>query len=176
MDHFAILLRLRREVPYIWITTEQHVVVNIHVVRNERRLRNVCNVLCTPARRCRRNFSLIDGDRPCVWNEPCSCTQHRRLASAVRTNETQPFTRMQQVVKALHCFNTVVRHTHITKTERGHFEVFLVRRRNKKNGAPKNAVTTPIGVSAGLASTRLGISANTRNAAPSNTLSGSTFR
>ena len=35
-----------------------------------------------------------------------------------------------------------------------------------KNGAPKNAVTTPIGVSAGFCSTRPGMSARTRNAPP----------
>ena len=45
-----------------------------------------------------------------------------------------------------------------------------------KNGAPKNAVTTPIGVSAGSVSTRPGMSARMRNAAPTSSDSGSTRR
>jgi hypothetical protein len=46
----------------------------------------------------------------------------------------------------------------------------------RKNGAPKNAVITPIGVSAGLDKTRLGMSAATKKTAPSSTLRGSTKR
>jgi hypothetical protein len=45
-----------------------------------------------------------------------------------------------------------------------------------KNGAPKNAVTTPIGVSAGSDKIRPGISATIKNAAPKRTVKGSIRR
>ena len=45
-----------------------------------------------------------------------------------------------------------------------------------KNGAPRNAVTTPIGVSAGSVSTRPGMSARIRKAAPKAIVNGSRRR
>ena len=45
-----------------------------------------------------------------------------------------------------------------------------------KNGAPKNAVTTPSGISAGASAVRATTSASTRKPAPQITESGSSAR
>ena len=54
--------------------------------------------------------------------------------------------------------------------------ILVVRRTRAKNGAPKNAVTTPMGSSAGAATVRARTSARTRNAAPKQSESGRTIR
>ena len=60
--------------------------------------------------------------------------------------------------------------------ERGHAYRLLVRSTTAKNGAPKNAVTTPIGSSAGDITVRAITSAKTRKPAPTITESGSSSR
>ena len=57
-----------------------------------------------------------------------------------------------------------------------HVNPLLVRSRIAKNGAPKNAVTTPIGSSAGDISVRASTSASTRKPPPKSSDSGSTIR
>ena len=56
--------------------------------------------------------------------------------------------------------------------ERAHVKLLLVRSTTAKNGAPKNAVTTPIGTSAGAISVRARTSARTRKPAPTRIESG----
>ena len=61
--------------------------------------------------------------------------------------------------------------------ERDHDAILReVRSTTAKNGAPKNAVTTPIGSSAGESAVRAITSASTRNPAPTSTESGSSSR
>ena len=167
---------LDAEVGDVWIAPEQHVVLDVHVRRDERVLRDEGDVSRAPTRGRSRDLLLIDGNGAGVGDEPRGRSQHRRLARAVRTDDAHPFARVQDVVERLHCDVLAIQHTEITESEHRHRADSLVRRSNKKNGAPKNAVTTPIGVSAGSDNTRLGMSASTRNAPPSNKLSGNTLR
>ena len=158
------------------VASKQHVIAHEHVGWNDWRLRNIGNVACSPTRRSCRDFVLIDSDRAAIGHQPSCGTQHRRLAGTVGANEAKPLARIQDVIEVDNSIDAVVTDTKIAKAKRAHCDVCRVRRSRRKNGAPKNAVTTPIGVSAGLASTRLGMSAATRNAAPNKTLNGNTLR
>jgi hypothetical protein len=63
-----------------------------------------------------------------------------------------------------------------TPHRRAHGAVRDDRKTIRKNGAPKNAVTTPIGSSAGEITIRARRSVNARNAAPKSRESGRIYR
>ena len=69
------------------------------------------------------------------------------------------------------------RHRHAAELDRAHdAPALVVRSTSAKNGAPKNAVTIPIGISAGASAVRAITSASTKKPAPPSTDSGSSAR
>ena len=120
VDHLFVVRRLRSEMFYVWVATQQHIFVNRHIVRHQRRLRHERNVLRAPLCRCRGYFLLVDRDRTRIFDQAGGCSQYRRFAGAIRADQAEPLARMQNVVEAIDGTNTVVFDRQITKTECAH--------------------------------------------------------
>ena len=89
---------------------------------------------------------------------------------------SQPVARLDGVGEIVHDRTFAITHREIAKRDRTHCDNLRFINTMMKNGAPKNAVTTPMGVSAPWVSTRPGMSVRIRKAAPSTTVSGSSRR
>ena len=126
----------------------------------------------------RRHFPPLDQDRAAERHQPVDGAQQRRLAGPVRSDQPQPLG-MFDLQRRLaqdpllaendrdfaqlngHCHNPTVR---------------VVRSTTAKNGAPRNAVTTPIGSSEGDSSVRASTSVSTRKPPPASNDNGTTAR
>ena len=107
---------------------------------------------------------------PSPAHEPGEQAQQRRLAGAVGPDDGDPLARRRRAgrrrrARAGRRARPGRRRGSITRCRR-------VRSTRTKNGAPKNAVTTPMGISAGEATVRARRSASTRNAPPNSSDSG----
>jgi hypothetical protein len=117
-----------------------------------------------------------DGDLAAEVDEAGDRAQDGRLARPVGTDHRRPragFGLQRQVV---HDFLVLVRRGHGGGGDLHHAVRAPRRNTIKKNGAPKNAVITPMGISAGATSVRPARSARIRNAAPNKIDSGTTTR
>src|SRR5207237_6226497 len=95
-------------------------------------------------------------------NERRDRPQQRALAGAVRADHRQPAALLQPERDAVEDGDAVERHRQALDRKRAHCTtLLLVRRTTAKNGAPKNAVTTPIGSSAGAITVRASTSVKT---------------
>ena len=103
--------------------------------------------------------------------------QQRRLPRPVRADERDPLALRNVEIDVAHDRPPAELHGHPPEADRRHAAVVLVERRTSaKKGAPRNAVTTPSGISAGESAVRAITSARTRNPAPAITESGMSAR
>ncbi len=156
---------------------EQHVLVDAHPGRQQGRLRDEreppgdrAPAAGSRPRRRRGGSSPSSGRDRQRRAAACSCRRRSgRSAPPIRRGRPRPRPRRARVARAELDRSRVER-------ERRHENVLLVRSTIAKNGAPKNAVTTPIGSSAGETIVRASTSASTRNPPPTSSESGRTIR
>src|SRR5262249_8202577 len=120
----------------------------------------------------RRDRLPVDEDVALERHEPCDRPQQRALAGAVRSDQAHPFVVRELEVDVRDDALPAERDRHRAERDRAHVKLRLVRRMIAKNGAPKNAVTTPIGSSAGDMTLRAITSARMRKPAPPSSESG----
>ena len=119
----------------------------------------------------------VETDLAAVGHEPGDRPHQARLSRAVRADQRHPLAALDRERHALDDVATAQLDGHALQSQRRHAAIRLeVRRTTAKNGAPKNAVTTPIGISAGESAVRAITSARTRNPPPTSTESGSSSR
>src|SRR6185503_19708776 len=88
-------------------------------------------------------------------DEPGDRAQERGLARPVRADERDPLAPLDHGVDRVDHRPSPELDRDAAKLDRGHAEpARVVRRTSAKNGAPKNAVTTPSGTSAGESAVR----------------------
>ena len=175
-DDVPVVLGLLAEVADERIATEHHVLRHGHVVGHHRRLRHVGHQLCPALRRAEAQRGAVDAHFARVLHESRDGAQQRTLSCTVRADEAQPLPRLHRVGERHERIAFAVAHADVDEVDRRHRDACLVRRRSRKNGAPRNAVTTPIGVSDGFWRSRPGMSARTRNVAPAKMLMGMMMR
>ncbi len=106
-------------------------------------------------------------------HETRECTKQGRLPRAVRPDERDPLALRDVRVDAIDDRASAQLDRDAAQFERAHAEPpRVVRRTSAKNGAPKKAVTTPSGISAGESAVRATTSASTRKPAPTITDNG----
>src|SRR6185503_1026412 len=111
-----------------------------------------------------------------VGDEPGDRAEQRRLPGAVRADQRDPFPALHDGADVADDGPSAERHGHGVEFDRFHARPPRVRRTKAKNGAPKRAVITPIGTSAGASAVRATTSARIRNPAPTTNDSGSSPR
>ena len=173
--HRLVVTALRAEVADVRRPAEQHVLEPGHVVGDDRRLRDVGDELGPPTARAQRQRRAVDDDVTGALGDADDRPQQRGLAGAVGPDEAEPLAGVHDVAERCQRPSLAVVDGEVAQLERAH-ERPLVRSTRIRNGAPRNAVTTPIGVSAGFSITRPGMSATMRNVAPNSNDSGSTRR
>ena len=109
-----------------------------------------------------------------VMGEAGECAQRRRLPGTVRSDQRRPAARLRAKGEAPHGRDRPEPHPEVPRLD--HLAPRAVRRTTAKNGAPRKAVTTPIGSSDGESTVRATTSASTRNPAPATSESGKTAR
>src|SRR5690606_1123338 len=102
--------------------------------------------------------------------------QQRRLAGPVGPDDRQPLAVGHRQVDVVEHARAAEGDGHTRCLDHAVTPRREVRSTSTKNGAPKKAVTTPIGISAGDAMVRPSRSASTRHAPPNSLDSGSTTR
>src|SRR5207249_1828457 len=114
---------------------------------------------------------------PGVADEPRDGPDQRRLSCSVRPDQRHPFAVLDTERDAVDDVPACELDGDAREGERAQAAILRdVRRTTAKNGAPKKAVTTPIGSSAGDSAVRAITSARTRNPAPTRTESGNSSR
>ena len=104
---------------------------------------------------------------PVCGTSPHTASQHAGLAGAVGADEAQPASgRHARATADGRTIRSPYATADLAERQVAHTLLRRVRSSRMKNGAPKNAVTTPMGVSAGFCSMRPGTSARIRKAAP----------
>ena len=114
----------------------------------------------------------VDGQLAAPAGQTGDVAQERGLAGAVGPHHRHPLAVVDVEVDA-------AQHGLAAELDPGADEVdhrFAFRRTRTKNGAPRNAVTTPMGISAGAATVRAMRSVRTRNAPPNSSDSGRMMR
>src|SRR4029078_4412502 len=109
-----------------------------------------------------------------VGGEARERAQRRGLPRAVRPDQRGPASTLRTQREPAHGRDRPEPHPQVTRLD--HRAVLELRRTIAKNGAPRNAVTTPMGSSAGERIVRATTSAKTRNPAPASNESGTTAR
>ena len=157
---------------------EQHVLAHRHPRRHHRHLRNDGDAPRELAPGEPPDRLAVQRDRAVVAHEPGDRAQQRRLPRAVRADQRHPLAVLDRERDAVDDRAAAQLDRDVIESERGHDDSILrdVRSTTAKNGAPKNAVTTPIGSSAGESAVRAITSASTRKPAPISTDSGSSSR
>src|SRR5581483_1283351 len=103
--------------------------------------------------------------------------EQRRLARAVRADQRHPLPVLDRERDVRDDRPPAELDRDAVDGQRAHVAILrAVRSTTAKNGAPKNAVTTPIGSSAGESAVRAITSVRTRKPAPTSTDSGSSSR
>ena len=118
----------------------------------------------------------LEPDRARVRDEAGDRPQERRLAGAVRADQAQPLPVLDREVDVVDDPRAVERDRDRLRPEHHGPTVLVVRRTNAKKGAPRNAVTTPIGSCPGAITVRATRSMSTRKPAPNASESGRTTR
>jgi hypothetical protein len=122
----------------------------------------------------RADVATVDGRGALERQEAAERAQDARLPRAVRPDEHHPLVRLDLEREAAHRFRAPEADGEVAQLD--HRIVLAERSTTAKNGAPQNAVTTPIGSSAGDTIVRASTSASTRNPAPTTSDSGTTAR
>ena len=129
----------------------------------------------------RRHRHPVDPDRPVVGDEAGHGSEQGGLPGAVGPDDPHPLPRPDLLGQVRQRRDRVVAHRDARRT-RSRRDLHVLRptrrerRTNKKNGAPTNAVTTPIGISLGASTVRAATSATMRKAAPPIIDTGTTTR
>ena len=118
--------------------------------------------------------AAAEHDLAVVRDEPGERAQRRRLPGPVRADQRDPAALLGLERQAGDRLHAAEADADVAQLD--HRIVLAVRRTTAKNGAPKNAVTTPIGSSAGESTVRASTSASTRKPAPTTSESGTTAR
>src|SRR5581483_4968782 len=142
-----------------------------------RRLRDLRHERDEPGNRTARHrpeVASLEQDLALVVDEPGERAQRSRLACAVRPDQCEP-------LAGLDCEGDPPQRVRLAEpngnvAELDHLRPLDVRRTTAKNGAPKNAVITPIGSSCGERTVRAITSVRTRKPAPTTSDSGTTAR
>ena len=117
----------------------------------------------------------LDGALP--RDEPGDRPEQRALPGAVRADDRYPLPRLDRAADAVEDPGPAELDRQLSQRQRRHGPtLLLVRSTTAKNGAPKKAVTTPIGSSAGDTTVRASTSQRTRNPPPTSSDSGTTMR
>src|SRR5688500_11347448 len=149
----------------------------MHVRREDGGLRHIRDALRGLPPRQRGDLSSQNSYRPAVVHEACDGTKRARLPRPVRADQPHPLARLDRDVERVDDPIPVEVDRESVQDDRVHgATVLVIRRTTAKKGAPKNAVKTPIGSSAGATTVRARRSASTRNAAPKASERGSTMR
>src|SRR5262245_23164700 len=164
---------LAPEVREMRRSAEQHVLAHGDVAGDERHLRHERHAPRHLLARERVGAVAENANGAVEVDKTGDGSQGRGLAGAVRADERDPFTVLDVRGELVDHPGTAERDGDAVERERCHARARLVRRTTAKNGAPKNAVTTPIGNSAGDTIVRAMMSAKTRKPAPTITDSGS---
>ena len=164
--------RLAGELPEVRRSAEQHVLRDGHPRRRDRLLRHDGDGTrpVTTTEHCRLN--VVQRDRPVVREEARQGSQQRRLARSVRPDQPHPLALGDLEVDVAHHGPPSEPDRDAARRDRAHARPRIVRSAIAKNGAPKNAVTTPIGSSAGDSTVRAMTSQSTRKPAPTMNDSG----
>src|SRR5207248_11393953 len=112
----------------------------------------------------RAHMVAVEQELALVRDEAAQRAQHARLAGAVRADQHHPGSGLdgeRHVADGVHPLEL-----HREVVELDHRIDLEVRRTTAKNGAPKNAVTTPIGSSEGDSTVRATTSVRTRKPPP----------
>src|SRR5262249_10213505 len=175
VDGFVVRTPLRAEIGEVRRPAEQDVFAHADVAGDQRHLGNERKRACElPAGQCGRVVTE-DRHRAFVADQAGDRAERRRLAGAVRTDQRDPLARFDRRREAVDDAGPTERHGERIERERAQACLRLVRKTTAKKGAPKKAVTTPIGSSAGDITVRAITSANTRKPAPTITESGSSI-
>ena len=164
------------ERPEVCGASEQDVLSDPHARWKERSLRHECEPARHLAARESRNLVAVESDRAGVRHESGHGSKERALAGAVRPDQSHPFPRLDSRLHAVEDARAAEIDRERVEDDGSQRNVLLVRRTIAKNGAPKNAVTTPIGSSPGEMTVRAMTSQRTRNAPPRINERGSTMR
>jgi hypothetical protein len=167
---------LGAERPDIRGAAEEDVVPDPHPGRQKRRLGHEREPPRRLSPRQPSRLVAVEPDRARVRHEPGDRAQQRALPGTVRPDQRHPFARGDLGVDPVEDPRPAEVDRERVEDDGRHRNVLLVRRTTAKNGAPKNAVTTPIGSSPGEITVRAITSQRTRNAAPRISESGSTMR
>ena len=171
----AIARALLRERPEVWRPAEEHVLRDGHPRRRRRLLRYDGDETRELGARELLDRTPAERDLARERDEPRDRAQERRLPGAVRTDEPEPLPVRDDGSDpvddglAAELDGDAAQLDHAAPPR-------VVRSTSAKNGAPKNAVTTPSGISAGASAVRATTSASTRNPAPTTTDSGISAR
>ena len=164
------------ERPEVRRAPEQDVFVDAHPRGQERGLGNEGEPPCHLPARERRDLVAVERDRAVVAQEPGARAEERALPGAVRADQRDPLAGRDLRADAVEHPGRPELDRERVEDDRGHRNVLLERSTTAKNGAPKKAVTTPIGSSAGETIVRAITSQSTRNPPPRSSESGSTIR
>src|SRR5581483_4942484 len=110
------------------------------------------------------DVATVDARVALERQEAAQRAQHARLPGAIRADEHHPLVGLDLEREAADRFRLPEPDAEIAQLD--HRIVLAERRTTAKNGAPKNAVTTPIGSSSGDTTVRASTSARTRKPAP----------
>jgi hypothetical protein len=163
---------------------EQHVVGHLHARRDHRVLGDHGDAACALAVAYASRVGTDHLDVATGGHAAGQGPQQGRLAGAVGADHRHPLAGVDVEVEPVQDHGVPIGHGCAAGAQGGrsgrrgggHVSRLDVRSTTAKNGAPKNAVTTPIGSSAGAISVRASRSANTRKAAPPRIDSGMTMR
>ena len=153
---------------------EEHVLADGQLRRRLRVLRDERDHPCELAPPECANLAAVDQRVAGERQQPAERAEHTRLPGAVRADQHHPLLGGDVEREIAHCLGAVETDAEIAELD--HLIDLAVRRTTAKNGAPKNAVTTPIGNSPGDTTVRARTSASTRNPAPTTSDSGTTAR
>src|SRR5919106_2430204 len=107
-----------------------------------------------------------------MGDQPGDGAEEGGLSRPVRADQCDPSPRGNLGAQTLEHPCAVVRDRHSNERDRSHGNLLALRRTRRKKGAPKNAVITPIGTSAGDVAVLARKSAKTRKAPPNMTERG----
>jgi len=177
LDRSMVAAPLAPRVRDVRSAAEEDVLADRHPGRHQRDLRHHRDPARDLAPPEAPDRLAVEHHRPLVVDKAGDRPQQRRLPGAVRPDQRHPLAVVDRERDAVDDVPAPELDRQTLDRERTHVAILRdVRSTTAKNGAPKNAVTTPIGSSPGESAVRAITSARTRNPAPTSTESGSSNR
>src|SRR5205807_8008650 len=170
----AVATPLGREVAEVRRAPEEHVLADGQLRRRLRVLRDERDHPCELPPAEPAHVAAVEPRVAGERKQPAERAEHARLPGAVRADQHHPLLGGDVEREVAHRLGAVEADAEISELD--HRIDLAVRRTTAKNGAPKNAVTTPIGSSPGDTTVRARTSASTRNPAPTTSDRGTTAR